>query len=64
MSISKEIDEIKFPLKKVYRYFFRDLISSWKHRWSRLSFSLFLASPLRSICTFLRKKIFMFRNGK
>lgn len=32
MSISKEIDEIKFPLKKVYRYFFRDLVSSWKHR--------------------------------
>lgn len=29
MSISKEIDEIKFPL---YRYFFRDLVSSWKHR--------------------------------
>lgn len=32
MSISKEIDKIKFPLKRDYRYFSRDHVSSWKHR--------------------------------
>lgn len=64
MSISKEIDEIKFPLKSI-PLFLRDFVF-WKHQWSRLflSLSFFLFITLHSICIFLRKKIFMFRNGK
>lgn len=62
MSISKEIDEIKFLLKSI-PLFLRDFVF-WKHQWSRLFLSLSLFITLHSICIFLRKKIFMFRNGK